>query len=219
MLQDTDPSHYVGVANPSLTIDKTYEGYTDNDNDGAISVGDTLNYQIVATNEGNVPLTNVTVTDPLLGTLDCTPTTPATLAPAATVTCTGTHIVTQADIDAPGPGGANGKVENTATADSDETEPVEDTVTVPIPQVHRIDIQKSTNGKDADAAPGPLIPVGNSVDWTYVVTNTGNVTEVVPEFVVFEVAVLRPEPAVWQARVVRQDKRRTADDRQAHFDG
>jgi hypothetical protein len=30
------------------------------------------------------------------------------------------------------------------------------------------------------------------------------------------VAVLRPEPAVWQARVVRQDKRRTADDRQAH---
>ncbi|UCF91835.1 MAG: hypothetical protein JSW39_26790, partial [Desulfobacterales bacterium] len=38
-----------------------------------------------------------------------------------------------------------------------------------------IDIQKSTNGQDADVAPGPSIPVGDAVLWEYVVTNTGNV--------------------------------------------
>ena len=37
-----------------------------------------------------------------------------------------------------------------------------------------IDIEKSTNGDDADAAPGPSILVGSTVTWQYVVTNLGN---------------------------------------------
>ena len=41
--------------------------------------------------------------------------------------------------------------------------------------VSAIDIKKSTNGQDADAAPGVLVPVGDPVTWTYVVTNPGNV--------------------------------------------
>ncbi len=38
-----------------------------------------------------------------------------------------------------------------------------------------IDIEKSTNGHDADTPPGALVPVPGTVTWSYKVTNTGGV--------------------------------------------
>jgi hypothetical protein len=68
--------------------------------------------------------------------------------------------------------------ENTATAkasDNDgnsDTESATETVEMINPSV---DIEKSTNDFDADAAPGPEILAGASVTWEYLVTNDGDV--------------------------------------------
>ena len=37
------------------------------------------------------------------------------------------------------------------------------------------DLVKLTNGTNNDAAPGPFVPVGSTVTFTYIVTNPGNV--------------------------------------------
>jgi hypothetical protein len=39
-----------------------------------------------------------------------------------------------------------------------------------------VKIKKTTNGEDADNAPGPSIAVGTAVTWRYVVTNTGTIS-------------------------------------------
>ena len=45
-----------------------------------------------------------------------------------------------------------------------------------VPPAPAIQIEKATNGSDADVPPGPSIPIGDPIAWTYRVTNTGNVT-------------------------------------------
>ena len=71
-----------------------------------------------------------------------------------------------------------GQYENVGTATG--TPPVGDDVTASDPSYYfgatpSIRIEKSTNGEDADSAPGPYIVVGAPVSWEYEVTNTGNV--------------------------------------------
>jgi uncharacterized repeat protein (TIGR01451 family) len=65
-------------------------------------VGQVVTYTLTATNTGNVTLHSVTVSDsPALDGFSCTPTIPvASLAPGGTVVCTGTHTITQADLNA-----------------------------------------------------------------------------------------------------------------------
>jgi uncharacterized repeat protein (TIGR01451 family) len=109
------------VQNAVLILAKSLSSNADEDGSFTVTLGDTLTYQFVATNNGNVTLTNVTIVDPLpgLSALACSPAQPATLAPLASMTCTATYVVTGADAEA-------GSISNTATADSDQTGPVED---------------------------------------------------------------------------------------------
>ena len=97
-----DNETVIAVQGPALTLSKTARPTTYG------SVGTVITYTLVATNSGNVTLSDVYITDPLLWTLTCTPPQPVTLAPGATLTCTGSHTVTQADLTA-------GSVPNTAT--------------------------------------------------------------------------------------------------------
>src|SRR5205085_1252303 len=80
--------------NPHLSITKvaTESGYS--------AVGQVIHYTIVATNDGNTTLAGVTVSDPNATGLTCTPANGSPLAPGASMNCTASHTITQADIDA-----------------------------------------------------------------------------------------------------------------------
>ncbi len=153
----TNPRDF--IEKPALGIDKTADTASYNE------AGDILHYTIVATNTGNVTLHGVTVSDPILGALACDPVqgaTGATLAPNATMTCAGTYTATQADVDA-------GHVDNTATAASAETKPVDDSAIVPAVQGPALGVVKTADTASYD---GP----GDVLHYTIVATNLGNVT-------------------------------------------
>ena len=130
------------------------------------SVGTVLHYTLVATNDGNSTLTAVTISDPLLGTLSCTPAQPATLAPGASLSCTGTYTVGQADLDA-------GHRANTASVagTGPAAQPVSDTATedVPAAQSPHVSLTKGATELSFSSA-------GTVLHYTLVATNDGNVT-------------------------------------------
>jgi len=144
--------------NPSWTVQK------DAVTPDYAAVGDTLDYTYRVTNTGNVTISNIVVTDNLIPSLSCPAT---TLVPAATLTCTGTYTVTQADIDA-------GSVTNIADANGNAAgggtlPPASDDETVDAAQAPSMDIVKTALTTD-------YTNVGDTLDYEYVVTNTGNTT-------------------------------------------
>ncbi len=160
---DSDTLDIPVAGNPHLSLtkvgvlDKTVVAPADR-----ADVGDQIDYTLTATNDGNQTLTGVTISDPKLGALVCTPTQPATLVPAATLVCTGSYTLTQVDIDA-------GTVHNKATADSDQTAPVDAVANIALPAAPALTIDKTVT-------PATYAKVGDVLGYSYVVTNTGNVT-------------------------------------------
>ena len=127
-------------------IDIVKDGVLDDGGDGVVNVGDEIDYTFTVTNEGNVSLTNVSVTDPLPGlstiTFDGGDTDgDGELDVTETWTYSATYAVTQGDIDA-------GGVDNLATADSDESDPASDPETVDIAADPAIAIDKRVVGID-----------------------------------------------------------------------
>jgi len=137
---------------------------------GAGSLGDVITYIFAVTNTGNATLTNVVVTDPMVG-LTITGSPIASMAAGASSSViTGTYTITQADIDA-------GSVTNSATATSDEgatdisgTANDNDTPTITtITQTPAVALVKT-------ASVGGMGTLGDVITYIFAVTNTGNAT-------------------------------------------
>jgi len=142
-----------------MTIVKPAPVNADEDGDGLVSADDTLTYTVTMTNTGTATLSGVVVSDNLItpNSITC-----ATVAPTNTCVLTGTYTATQADID-------GGEIFNTATANSDQTDPVTDNNTETIAPVPEMELAKVSVETDFTA-------VGDTIDYTYDVINTGNVT-------------------------------------------
>jgi uncharacterized repeat protein (TIGR01451 family) len=159
------------VQTPNFTIAKDVTSVTGGAGLSADSAGDVINYSIVLTNTGNQSLTGVTLEDPFATTVSAKTESLSNnniLDVGETWSYTATHTVTQAEIDA-------GKIlTNVATGDTEQTTPKSDDATTPVVQTPAIEVIKTAgaitdvdnNGQDA----------GDTVNYTYKVTNTGNVT-------------------------------------------
>ncbi|MGN7205198.1 Calx-beta domain-containing protein [Pedobacter sp. SAFR-022] len=132
--------------------------------------GEVLNYKLVLTNTGHVPITNILVND---DNAKLSRTSISSLAPNEVFTIDASHILTQSDLD-------EGKVTNQAkaiwrdpqdhnvvTLSDDPSTPIPDDPTIfPIKQVAGIALVKT----------GILNKTGTSINYTFNLRNTGNVT-------------------------------------------
>lgn len=141
--------------NPSLSLTKSVSPTR------YLAEGDELLYTYVVTNTGDVPLTDISITDnKISGAISG----PSTLAVGASTTLTATYSVTAADV-------TNGSVTNTATASgtfngqSYNSNPAQATATADKPA---LTLEKSVEESTYDE-------VGDALHYSYVVTNTGNV--------------------------------------------
>ncbi|WP_340199308.1 gliding motility-associated C-terminal domain-containing protein, partial [Ascidiimonas sp. W6] len=156
--------------------------------DGRVDAGDTISYVFTVTNTGNVTLTNVTVTDPLV-TVSGGPLVSLAVGASDTTTFTATYTITQADIDA-------GSFSNTATVtgedpnnnpvtslsddpddatdiDSDSDGNPDDPTVTTITQSPDITITKVDTLNDGGDG---RVDAGDTISYVFTVTNTGNVT-------------------------------------------
>ncbi|SDO68316.1 conserved repeat domain-containing protein [Nakamurella panacisegetis] len=155
--------------NPAITVVKSAAPIS------SARAGQTVTYSFLVTNTGNVTLTGVHPVEGVFtgtGTLSAPvcPTGTASLAPGAQMVCTAAYVLSQADIN-------SGAISNTATATGtppgESTPPVSppSTVTVPLPPAPAITVVKSASPADAAS-----FKVGEKITYSFVVTNTGNVT-------------------------------------------
>lgn len=162
---DSDPStsDIPALIEPALSLLKSVTPTT------VDAEGDTVDYEFLVTNTGNVTLTGIAIVETAFTGTGGAPavTCPSgPVAPGNDVTCTATYVVTQADVDA-------GVVDNTAiaTANGGDVESEESSASVTITRTASLSLVKS-----ADPADPEVLFEGDTITYNFVVTNTGNVT-------------------------------------------
>ncbi|PTX53842.1 putative repeat protein (TIGR01451 family) [Litoreibacter ponti] len=160
---ENDPTLLEVPAAPALTLAKALAAGQPGNFD---TLDQELLFEFTITNAGNVTLAGpFTVADPLITAQGNAVTCPAaTLAPGDEVICTGSYFVEQADLD-------RGSLTNAATASVGTTTSPEDTATVPALQTPSMAVEKV-----AQSVPPADFDVGLQVEYTYTVTNDGNIT-------------------------------------------
>ncbi|MFT4214704.1 MAG: hypothetical protein QM622_08010, partial [Microbacterium sp.] len=134
------------------------------------AVGDTVTYTFAVTNTGNATVSDIAIDETAFsgsGTLSDIECDATSLASGESTDCTATYTVTQADIDA-------GVITNTAVATGTDPSDAavtsnEDDATVTADQSAALTLVKTASTDTVDA-------VGDTVTYTFAVTNTGNVT-------------------------------------------
>jgi hypothetical protein len=181
---DTDPSNHFG-ATAGINIVKSTNGDDANTAPGpSLAVGSTATFTYVVTNTGNVPLGSVVVRDDN-GTTgstgdDFSPTLQSgdtnsngRLDTTETWTYTATHTVTAGQYTNTATATGN-PVDQAGTDISGMTDATDTDTSNHLGVATGINVVKSTNGSDANTATGPLLVVGSTATFTYVVTNTGS---------------------------------------------
>ena len=152
------------------SLTKTFTNNQDGDGSTDVSVGDVLEYRIVYTNEGSTVLNNVSVTDNILtpASMSC-----PILVPGDSCVLVGTYTVSDSDM-------ITGAIINVATGDSDETTPITDDITIPVP-TSLVDMEKQAPTLLSDIDGSGDMSVGDIIQYTIIATNTGdaNLTDVV----------------------------------------
>lgn len=153
--------------NFSIDIEKHING---TDSDSPIGVvlreNETVIWEYIVNNTGNVMLTDITVTDDKLGPICVI----ESLFPGQDSVCTASGIVEY------------GPHDNMATVLASYASVGVDILLMDQDPAHffgadpSIDVEKYTNGFDIDKDFVPGVYIGDTVNWEYIVTNTGNVT-------------------------------------------
>jgi uncharacterized repeat protein (TIGR01451 family) len=155
----------VGVVNhlnlipaPAISIVKSVALAADGpwENELTVAVGTTVFYRITISNEGNVPLTGVTLKDSIYDPIAdfCDDPIPTSLAVGADFDCNYSVVVDE-----------SGTIHNVATVDSGQTDPEDDDATVNGTEDPVLSIQKSNNAP-LDAQDLPTASEGDTVTFT-----------------------------------------------------
>jgi large repetitive protein len=155
----------LAITNELLSRDKAVAGPPERDD-----AGDTVTYRVTVTNTGLGDVTGLTVTSGA-GTLDCGGVT--SLAAGASVVCTVTRTLTQADVDA-------GTVDAGATAggtSAGESLTASSPLSTPLAAAPAVSLAVTVSTTSCPATASSVsTSAGGPLVFCYVVTNTGNVT-------------------------------------------